>query len=324
MLRIHFTDADVSRVTIAEDVDASWETLFSLHLLQEPDEILSFDHWRRRIRAEIPAWIPLLLELAPPRGYSADFLTPGRGDADSDTVIDRIMSTPRRRLRDDVACLADRRPPTPWTRKLADGDVTALRQLGTALDRYYRRAVAPYRGRLRAHVEADRSRRGKALLTGGVDRLLATLHPRVEWRPPVLRVLDYVDQDLHLDGRGLVLLPSHFCRHHPVTLKDADLPPVLAYPVNSGFAWLTPDRPAMQDPVTSLLGRTRAATLRASTTAVTTTDLARRIGLSPPSASKHARVLREAGLITTRRDGGAVVHQVSGLGVAVLNGELPA
>ncbi|MEV6906201.1 helix-turn-helix domain-containing protein [Amycolatopsis sp. NPDC051071] len=234
------------------------------------------------------------------------------------------MSTPRRRLQEDLACLAGQRPPTPWTRKLADGDVTALRQLGTALDEYYQWAVAPYRGRLRAHVEADRSRRGKVLLTGGVDRLLATLHPRVSWRPPVLQVLDYVDQDLHLHGRGLVLLPSHFCRHHPVTLKDADLPPVLAYPVSPGFAWLTPDEPGAQDPVTTLLGRARAAALRASTTAVTTTDLARRIGLSPPSASKHARVLREAGLLTTRRDGGAVIHQVSGLGVAVLNGELPA
>jgi DNA-binding transcriptional ArsR family regulator len=99
---------------------------------------------------------------------------------------------------------------------------------------------------------------------------------------------------------------------------------VLVYPVSPGLGWLAPTEPGTSDAVADLVGRTRAAVLRATTTACATTELANRLGLSPAAASRQAAVLREAGLITTRRDGGSVVHQITGLGIAVLNGSLPA
>ncbi|MFD0632014.1 helix-turn-helix domain-containing protein [Catenulispora yoronensis] len=48
--------------------------------------------------------------------------------------------------------------------------------------------------------------------------------------------------------------------------------------------------------------------------AITTGDLADSLGLSPATASRHATVLRGAGLIDTMRDGQAVRHQVTRLG----------
>jgi DNA-binding transcriptional ArsR family regulator len=322
MLRIHFTSEDVARVSLAADVDPLWEVLFSLHLLQERDDTLLFGEWRRRARAKRPPRLGLLAELAPPQGYSADFLTPGRGELDLAGSVDRVLSTPRRRLREDLTFLAGQQAPTAWTRALADGDRAALDQLVAALRDYHRLALAPYQDQMRAQIQADRSRRAQALLAGGVNRLLTTLHPRVRWEFPVLQVLDYPEHDVHLQGRGLVLLPSLFCRRRPITLRDTDLAPVLVYPATPGLGWLNPAASPAKS-VAALVGRARAAALQATVSPCSTTELARRIELSPAAASRQAAVLREAGLIVTRRDGGMVLHQITGLGIALLNGRLP-
>ncbi|GAA3104618.1 ArsR/SmtB family transcription factor [Kribbella aluminosa] len=58
--------------------------------------------------------------------------------------------------------------------------------------------------------------------------------------------------------------------------------------------------PSTTDALADLLGRTRAAVLRSLTHSATTTQLARRVGISLASTSDHTRILRAAGLITTR------------------------
>lgn len=52
----------------------------------------------------------------------------------------------------------------------------------------------------------------------------------------------------------------------------------------------------------------------------TTTELARRIGVSNATASAHASALRAAGLLTTTRTGRAVHHRRTALGELPLNG----
>ncbi|MFF4273396.1 hypothetical protein [Streptomyces sp. NPDC001536] len=59
------------------------------------------------------------------------------------------------------------------------------------------------------------------------------LAPSIRWRPPVLELGKYPTEcDIHLNGRGLLLIPSYFCRNTPVSLADPDLPPVLLYPLH--------------------------------------------------------------------------------------------
>ena len=70
-----------------------------------------------------------------------------------------------------------------------------------------------------------------------------------------------------------------------------------------------------------LLGQNRAIVLSRIADGCTTSELARRAGVSLASASQHATVLREAGLITTRRDGGAVFHSLTSLGAELLAGQ---
>ncbi|GAA1188861.1 winged helix-turn-helix domain-containing protein [Streptomyces hebeiensis] len=339
MLRIHFTGEDLRKVTVADGVDPLWEVLLSLHAMQERGvDSLAFAEWRRRLR--VPAArstsVRLLTELARPWGYSPDFLTPGRAEEGFEAGLDRVLSTPRARLRTEFSNLAEESPPTAWTRALGDGEPAALRRLGEALRTYHRLALAPYAGAIRAQTEADRVRRAQALLGGGVDRLLAELHPRAEWQAPVLQLPVYADQDIHLGGRGLVLVPSYFCRIQPITLQDTDLPPVLVYPLSPRLAGrLTPDfsglddeayageDAARADPVVALLGRTRATVLEACAVEGTTTDLARRVGVAAPVVSRQTSVLRDAGLVASERYGGSVRHRITPLGIALLNGELP-
>jgi DNA-binding transcriptional ArsR family regulator len=317
-LRVHFTPDDLTRVRIAQEPDPLWEIVLSLHRLRGPAGAPVFTAWRRKARTRIGPAVKMLLPLVPPTGYFADFLTPAESAAGLEHGIEAVMSTPRARVRTDLARLTTSAQPE-WVTALAAGGAAAARAmtlLGNALRDYYNAVVAPDLPLIRAHVESDRARRVRAVLAGGCEALLLGLRPLVRWQPPVLYVDYPVDQDLHLNGRGLLLVPSFFCSGRPVTLLDADLPPVLIYAVDH-------DVPSSDDQVLgSLLGRTRAALLRRIDATCTTTELARWLEVSPASVSQHTAVLRNAGLISTRRDGGSVLHSLTPLGIALLSGDV--
>jgi DNA-binding transcriptional ArsR family regulator len=168
------------------------------------------------------------------------------------------------------------------------------------------------------------------LLDGGVDALLSSLRPAIRWDGEVLEVPNYpADREIHLAGRGLVLVPSFFCCRVPVALADPALPPVLVYPVDrlGGLAdgpgrAATPGADAREtgrDALAALLGRTRAAVLEAMDDGCSTGEVARRLMITPGAASQHATVLRNAGLLLSRRDRNTVIHTLTPLGRAILN-----
>ncbi|WSZ02501.1 winged helix-turn-helix domain-containing protein [Streptomyces sp. NBC_00872] len=204
---------------------------------------------------------------------------------------------------------------------VARGDGAVADRLGAlveALRTYHRAAIEPYWPHIRARTEADRALRGRALLDGGADELLGTLPPMLRWRSPVLEADYPVERELRLDGRGLLLQPSFFCRGTPVVHRDPTLPPVLVYPVTHSDAPAVTERPGPS--LGRLVGHTRSAVLRAIEHGSTTSELARRTGVSLASASQHACVLREAGLVVTLRHGNAVLHTLTPLGAALLRG----
>ncbi|MFI6204847.1 ArsR/SmtB family transcription factor [Streptomyces sp. NPDC051041] len=311
----------MARVVVADQPDPMWETLLSLHLLHSHDGPLFFDHWRQRIgKAATGVWGGLRL-LAPPRGYSPDFLTPLTAEGTVDEGLRTLLRTPRRQLRKDMTELFGSRRPATWARALADGEPRALTTVAKALRHHHDIAVAPFWDQIRAQCEASRMSIGRILLHGGFARLTSVLHETLRWDSPVLHVSgSHLDGELRLDGRGLRLIPSFFCWPGPTLLKDPDLPPVLIHPVDHDLRWLT--RPSADaDPhraLAGLLGQTRAAILRAAADGCSTTDLAHRCRVSPATASHHAGVLREGRLITTRRTGGSVVHALTHLGAALL------
>src|SRR6266545_993595 len=52
--------------------------------------------------------------------------------------------------------------------------------------------------------------------------------PLARWSNGELQILGYRDQEVLLDGRGLLLIPAYFCIRAPITLFDQILPPVLS------------------------------------------------------------------------------------------------
>jgi DNA-binding transcriptional ArsR family regulator len=290
-----------------------WEVLLSLRKLRDDEGTLVFGEWRRRVRARWPTAADGLLALVPPRGYAPDFLTPVVMGGGFEQALAEVLATPRATMRADLRRLGRQQPLSASAQALADGDASALRELGRGLRSYFRMALAPYWTQIGTAVHGDLAVRARDLAGEGMGKVLADLHPLALWRPPVLAVPYSTDRDLYLEGRGLLLVPSFFCWQRPITLRDPARPPALVYPIEHDLAWLRrcPSRPSAT-PLAALFGRTRLSVLAViAGGSCTTTQLAQRAGISIASASQHATVLREAGLITTTRHGSCVIHAIT-------------
>ncbi|MFI6516720.1 ArsR family transcriptional regulator [Spirillospora sp. NPDC050679] len=316
MLRILFTPDDLAGVRVAPEPDFLWEVAGSVQALRRRDGARVFGEWRRRVRQRLPADARPPHPL-PPAGCSPGLLAPGA--ASPDAPAEASADAPHAPLER----MGPGHPPSPWPRRPAEGDPDALRLLGRSMRAYHAAAVGPFWGQVRSHVHADRTVRMRALLDGGVHGLLASLGPRMRWRPPVLEADHPVERTVRLDGRGLLLQPAFFCWPTPVPLDDAGRPPVLLYPVEHQEGWAAAAeararRGGRADPLGALIGGTRAALLRAAYTGCTTGELARLLEVTAPAVSQHASVLRDAGLLSTVRRAGYSLHTTTVQGRALL------
>lgn len=299
--------------------------LLSLHVLGEPSPHLVFESWRARTLRRLTPASRMLLHLAPPRGYSPDFLTPAPASG-IDSLVDAVLSTSRQRLRAELTLLGRSRASRVWGRLMpTNGDTEGLQQLGKAMRHYYQQTLAASWSEVQAVVAAERADRGRDLMDGGTERLLNGLYPWARWERPVLAVDYPVRQDLDLQGRGLLLIPSYFCWARPIALLNSQLPPVLVYPANHSFHLLNTDalRESPQA-LARLIGRTRASILEAiaDVPGMTGNDISRHLRLSAATVSEHASVLREAGLIYSKRTSVTVSHSPTPLGRSLLEGPM--
>jgi DNA-binding transcriptional ArsR family regulator len=280
-----------------------------------------FRRWRGEARPKLGSWVRDLMVLAPHASYFPDFLTPVTSGGHLEEGLDTVLSTPRSVIREELGVLAEGRRLPAWCSRLAEGDLATLKGVEEGFRTYHRAVVEPHWAEVQAAIAAERSRRSRDLLQRGVGALLNSLGPAIRWRPPVLECDYPVEHDLHLNGRGLLLIPSFFCWRRPVALANPDLQPVLVYPIAHELVAGPGARQSAAHTARSLealLGRTRAAILSSVEDGCTTTELSRRACTSLASASRHATALREAGLVTTHRHGGGVLHTLTPLGRALL------
>jgi len=257
--------------------------------------------------------------LTPTIGYFPDFLNPSMAIHGLEHGLEAIRSTPKAILDRDLRQLARSQSLPGGAHHLAQGEPGALVKLTDTMRTCYDRTVTPYRRTIESAVARDRRTRTDALAAGGVEAMLASLRPMMHWSSGELRIPTHRDQELHLNGRGLLLIPSYFCLLGPVTMLDPALPPVVVYPVTKHPEPLLPSGHAASRPLAALIGTTRAAVLEAiAIRPRTTTDLARHVGTSAATASEHATVLRQAGLITSHRDRNRMLHHATTLGLALL------
>jgi DNA-binding transcriptional ArsR family regulator len=309
VLRIRFTADDLLRVRFASGPAPLLELGLAVATLRRNDAV--FAQWARRVR--LPRVARPLLQLIPPTAGGPTFIDPvseGLGDS-----LGTVLSTSRDDVRAELvrACR-----PTPWTKGLMARDGDAWRILERTLSGAYDAIVGPEWARVRASFHADVAWRRTLLAQDGLGAALASVFPGSTWSGTTLEIDVPWDREHTLDGHGLTLMPSAFWTGSPRTNVHPDGSMLLVYPA------LTPV-PLVEtqtgDALGALLGRTRAAVLGVLTEPRTTTELARTLEISLASASEHAGTLRDAGLVTTRRAGRAVTHEVTPLGLRLLNME---
>jgi DNA-binding transcriptional ArsR family regulator len=326
MLRLHFTTSDLARVRFADRPFAQIEAVCAARRLQGTEAGAIFDGWRRRVHASGrggPPVLPHLFDLVPRTGLVPRFLLPGCGPQDPQRWLREVRATPQPQVEDGLRRYAETsgRPLRGWLRTLAEGNPS---QLESTLCSFVRVAVEPIWTLAVGLVEAERARRARELLDGGLDRLLTGLPGVTRWEPPMLVTTCTGDFDVHLDGRGLVLVPSYFCWPSMllVELPAADML-VMVYPVHHRMTAPVADVP--RRPLAAALGRTRAAVLELIAEATVngtgagsaTGELARRLGVAPGTVSWHVAALREAGLVTTLRNRRAI-HSLTPVGRGLL------
>ncbi|MGY0021341.1 helix-turn-helix domain-containing protein [Streptomyces sp. cg35] len=330
MLRFHFSAEDLARTRVAAAPHPLWEIAGSLHRFQTPAGRWAYAYWYRTARERLraagleSAVRQLLLPLFPRASYWPDFLTPLQGAAGLEAGLEAIMATPAEQVTAELTILARFvRVPAPLGRL---PEKEARSELVDLLRAYHRTAIAPHEEWVHESVHAERIRLARHLLNGGTEGLFEELGPTVQWRYPRLEIARYPrEHDIHLEGRGLLLIPSYFCWKGPVSLADPGLPPVLSYSLHRelpiGQSRSTAEATGAPS-LDILLGRARAAVLRAAAAGATTTEAARRAGVTPATATHHTTALRDAGLITSRRHGNTVIHTLTLLGATMLNRNL--
>jgi hypothetical protein len=332
LARFNFTADDVARIRFSPAAAPVVETMLIMAELrgQAAGRRRRVDRWLREARAAFPATARPLLDLLRPCMPWPDFLDSFAPDLKEG--LEEVRGTPRATLRsqlsDDWQHRAGR-PPT-WVRNLAEGDRESVELVVRALHDLHRAVVEPRWDGAQIAFHSEVARRIPVLAARGHEELFASLHPRLRWRQNGLDRAGF-DGDYDLHGLGMVLMPSPFWTGDPLfsISHDGLRPHVLIYAAHPrGFQGGPPGHdgpgadPADADGLAALLGPTRAAVLRALSAPLGTAELAGVVGISPASASEHAKVLRDVRLIETSRAGRSARHSLTPLGRTML-GQLP-
>ncbi|MFI7672807.1 DUF5937 family protein [Actinophytocola sp. NPDC049390] len=330
MIELEFTPADYRRIRFAFSPVA--EAVTSLRALSAGRRTGVHGPWLTTVGARLDAVdMPLLTALVRPAGYVPDFLLPtpeGRTD-DLDTGLDRIAGTDVDVVTHELAHLAQhevaQRGPgvdqrAALMRDLLADPARAVERIVTELRRYWQAAIAPHWPRVHALLQADLAHRLDELAAGGVAGLFATLHPSVAMRGDLLTVVKYYDGRARLRERGLLLVPCAFV-WPDVLVGTADPRPSLTYsPRGIGRLWESaPD--VTETPLAGVVGRTRAAILALLELPMSTTQLAAQLALAAPTLNAHLKSLQGAGILTSRRDGRAVLYRRTTLGDHLVAGQ---
>ncbi|WP_431047582.1 DUF5937 family protein [Streptomyces sp. P1-3] len=172
--------------------------------------------------------------------------------------------------------------------------------------------------RVRVELAADARHKSEVLRRKGLREALAEVSPAMS--------LDETGTRIHIDklnssrgtamdpevGPGLTFVPSSFGWPHLMVLHAPGWRPVVHYPLAApelpgpaSVELLVRRMEALAHPMRMRICRNLA---RAP---FTTGELASAHGISAPEVSRHIAVMKKAGLITTRRRGRYVMHQLN-------------
>jgi DNA-binding transcriptional ArsR family regulator len=186
-----------------------------------------------------------------------------------------------------------------------------LRLVVDEMNRYWRAAVQPIWQRVQSLTAADLYYRMEQFARGGVAEVLGKLHPDMRLDDDRL----HIDRPHHchhtydLTTSGILLLPCVFSWPTLVVGCCGVDQPTLTYPARGVAGLREAARGEGTDPLSALVGRTRATLLAHLDLPLSTTELAKQLDITPAAVSQHLKVLKAAGLATSWRRGRMVFYQ---------------
>jgi Helix-turn-helix domain/Family of unknown function (DUF5937) len=312
MIDMVLAHSDLARMRFAHS--PVFELVVSLRVLQDPGRQLMYGRWLSATRRRLDGLrLELLFALAPTGRYLPAFLFPPPTQPWGvlDQELEQVAASPPAVVRAELDKVCEGRPLPAVLAPLYDDPAGQLPAVVAELARYWQAAIEPVWERVRALCTADLAYRMEQFADGGLARLLDNLHPDLAFTGELLRIdkPHHCSHRFDLAGSGIVLVPCGFTWPSlSVDCCGVDQP-VLIYPPR-GVAELWEDTVAEQgDPLSALVGRTRAALLTSLDLPRTTTQLAAELDLSLAAVSQHLKILHNAALVTARRRGRMVLYQ---------------
>lgn len=310
MVAIGLSASAVARIRFA--VSCLWEVAASVRVLRHPGSHAVHLPWVDRVRPRlVEAGLVgdgLLWRLIPAEpGYLPDFLTPPPDglNPDLDTELAILRATPPDVVRAHLDLYENDH--IGVVRALYDDPEAGLCLLADEIAEYWRIALAADWPRVRALLNAEVHSRSRILAESGAAVLLDTLHQRIRWQGDGLSITQRHCSAADVPhGGGIVLIPSVFVWPSVLSVATGDSPQ-LAFPAQ-GAATLWEERARASEALSAVIGRGRASLLVEMRAPVSTTELARRTGLSVSGVSQHLATLRAAGLVTAHRDGKTILN----------------
>lgn len=308
------------------------EVISSVRLLGGPHPTHLHRPWLALARERLADHdLSLLLALAPPGTWQVDFLC-GSSTSSNTTLesqLTDLLKVSPAHVRAELEWVWRGREMPVRAKQLIAAGARGPGLLAEAIWEYWDIAIAPYWPRMCAVLEDDVANRATQAMQGGLFDLLADLHPEISLDDHTLRIHQpHAPSAVHA-ATELTLVPSVFVWPHLIVSHHPPAAFEFAYGARGvGRVWegLDERRPEPHDRLGALLGRGRAAVLSMLATPMSTTQVARTLAQSPASISRHLSVLRDSGLVSSRRSGRSVLYVQTSLAQSLASaaGQPPA
>ena len=257
-------------------------------------------------------------------GYLPDFLTSTpSGDMTPGQELDRLRRVPDEQLRNDLRKMAIRSSGARQReiREMIDDPARARTAIVAAWQDVWETLLAPVWPQILRLLRADIGVRARRIADTGLADMIATLHSTVTWHDEAVRVqLPHYGATVDCGGTGLVLVPSVMSTRRCSVLDEPPPLPTIFYPAHGISETWHQSGTGILDALTALLGSARARLVLELQQPLSTTECAQLTGLAASTASHHLTVLRDAGLVDSRRAGARVLHTRTPLGEALAGG----
>ncbi len=320
-MEFHLGSSDLSAVRFG--ISPGHELVHGLRAILRPESAPLHWGWFRSIRDRPRGEaFRLLTAVSGVEGYLPDFLTATpSGDMTPQEELARLREVRTELLQFDLEKMVLRSAGARQQeiRNLIAAPEDARARIADAWEEVWESLLAPVWPQMLRVLRADIAVRSRRSSDAGLAEMAGTLHSTVTWHDEVVRVeMRRHEEVLDCGGTGLVLVPSvMMATRGCAVLTERPAQPTIFYPAHGvSETWYRGAADAL-DALAALLGQARARLILELRQPLSTSECAELTNLAVSTASHHLTVLRDAGLVDSRRQGVRVLHTRTPLGEAL-------